>query len=303
MSDQRYRLVVIVLLVLIHLAALLQFDLATDSLAIPPQWRLQVFFLVGLSLAVSVVIPFARRHGAVWVLLAVEATALVIAGMPMGPAMTVESCLLVALVLTASTFTARWPGTVFSAGVLALELLLQTPMDIAGTRLAAPSGPALLSFGLSGAFVIAICHLASLFREQNRRSERVRVMLDESTLQLAQTNMELQEHAVLSQQRAAESERRRLAREVHDVLAYTLTSLIMMMEAAIDLDTASWRRFAVAEARRIMAAFAIPPDQLKDIIVYGFKRSFYYHPYPQKRKWVRKIIDYYEALEKRFGVA
>ena len=31
------------------------------------------------------------------------------------------------------------------------------------------------------------------------------------------------------------------------------------MEAAIDLDTASWRRFAVAEARRIMAAFAIPP--------------------------------------------
>ena len=31
------------------------------------------------------------------------------------------------------------------------------------------------------------------------------------------------------------------------------------MEAAIDLDTASWRRFAAAEARRIMAAFAIPP--------------------------------------------
>jgi len=49
--------------------------------------------------------------------------------------------------------------------------------------------------------------------------------------------------------------------------------------------------------------FTIPPDQLKDIIVYGFKRSFYYHPYPQKRKWVRKVIDYYESLEKRFGIA
>ena len=31
------------------------------------------------------------------------------------------------------------------------------------------------------------------------------------------------------------------------------------MEAAIDLDAASWRRFAAAEARRIMAAFGIPP--------------------------------------------
>jgi adenosine deaminase len=47
--------------------------------------------------------------------------------------------------------------------------------------------------------------------------------------------------------------------------------------------------------------FAIGPDQLKDIIAYGFKRSFYYHPYPMKRKWVRQVIDYYEALEKRFA--
>jgi adenosine deaminase len=49
--------------------------------------------------------------------------------------------------------------------------------------------------------------------------------------------------------------------------------------------------------------FTIPPDQLKDIIAYGFKRSFYYHPYIMKRKWVRQMIDYYEKLEKQFGVA
>jgi adenosine deaminase len=49
--------------------------------------------------------------------------------------------------------------------------------------------------------------------------------------------------------------------------------------------------------------FTIPPDQLKDIIIYGFKRSFSYQPYTQKRKWVRQVIDWYEALEKRHGVA
>jgi adenosine deaminase len=49
--------------------------------------------------------------------------------------------------------------------------------------------------------------------------------------------------------------------------------------------------------------FDIGPDQLKDIIAYGFKRSFFYHPYPMKRKWVRQIIDWYETLEKRFKVA
>jgi adenosine deaminase len=48
--------------------------------------------------------------------------------------------------------------------------------------------------------------------------------------------------------------------------------------------------------------FSIPPDQLKDIIIYGFKRSFYYRPYTEKRKWVRQVIDYYEKLEKQFGI-
>jgi adenosine deaminase len=49
--------------------------------------------------------------------------------------------------------------------------------------------------------------------------------------------------------------------------------------------------------------FDVPPDQLKDIIIYGFKRSFFYLPYPEKRKYVRRMIDYYEKLEAKFGVA
>ncbi len=52
-----------------------------------------------------------------------------------------------------------------------------------------------------------------------------------------------------------------------------------------------------------LRSFDIPPDQLKDIIIYGFKRSFFYLPYPEKRRYVRRMIDYYEKLEKEHGVA
>ncbi len=52
-----------------------------------------------------------------------------------------------------------------------------------------------------------------------------------------------------------------------------------------------------------LQSFDIPPDQLKDIIIYGFKRSFSYLPYPEKRKYVRRMIDYYEKLEKEYGVS
>jgi adenosine deaminase len=56
------------------------------------------------------------------------------------------------------------------------------------------------------------------------------------------------------------------------------------------------------ELKLALAAFDIPPDQLKDIIIYGFKRSFCHLPYPEKRKYVRRVIEYYERLEREHGV-
>ncbi|MBN1283536.1 MAG: adenosine deaminase family protein [Proteobacteria bacterium] len=44
--------------------------------------------------------------------------------------------------------------------------------------------------------------------------------------------------------------------------------------------------------------FEIAPKALKDLIVYGFKRSFYPADYRAKRSYVRSVIDYYEKLEK-----
>jgi adenosine deaminase len=49
-------------------------------------------------------------------------------------------------------------------------------------------------------------------------------------------------------------------------------------------------------------AFQLERRELKDIIIYGFKRSFFPGSYIEKREYVRSIIDHYEAAEKRhFG--
>lgn len=42
--------------------------------------------------------------------------------------------------------------------------------------------------------------------------------------------------------------------------------------------------------------FRIPSKQLKDMLIYGFKRCFFPDTYSNKRKYVRRCIDYYERL-------
>jgi len=56
------------------------------------------------------------------------------------------------------------------------------------------------------------------------------------------------------------------------------------------------------EILKIVTAFQVTPDILRDMIIYGFKRSFSPLPYVQKRAYVRRIIDYYQKIEGQFGI-
>jgi adenosine deaminase len=73
------------------------------------------------------------------------------------------------------------------------------------------------------------------------------------------------------------------------------------LSTAICTDNRTVSRTTVTrELQLAMEACQMDLRELKSIIIYGFKRSFFPGSYMSKRGYVRQIIDYYETIEKRF---
>ena len=50
------------------------------------------------------------------------------------------------------------------------------------------------------------------------------------------------------------------------------------------------------EIARAEEVFDLTPREIKDMLIYGFKRSFYPGSYLEKRAYVRKIIDFADKV-------
>ncbi|MEN8223308.1 MAG: adenosine deaminase family protein [Acidobacteriota bacterium] len=56
------------------------------------------------------------------------------------------------------------------------------------------------------------------------------------------------------------------------------------------------------EIYKAVKTFDISHKELRDIVVYGFKRSFFPGSYLRKRRYVRTVLNYYDEIEKKFGI-
>lgn len=54
------------------------------------------------------------------------------------------------------------------------------------------------------------------------------------------------------------------------------------------------------EILKAVRTFGITPRELKNFIIYGFKRSFFPGTYLKKREYTHQIIEYYEKIEKQY---
>jgi len=74
-------------------------------------------------------------------------------------------------------------------------------------------------------------------------------------------------------------------------------SLSICTDNRLFSDTTVSREFQLA-----VDHFDIPVKQLKDIVAYGFKKSFYPGQYVEKRNWAKNVMLYFDQVAKKHGM-
>ncbi len=145
-----------------------------------------------------------------------------------------EQLLLVTMMLFEIAIYEKWPkNSIFSAATIGIIFLSMIASQfLFGHEIDYDNF--VISFGMSvisSVTIIAMVH----YREKLVESEHDNGRLHEALKQLTKTNLEYQDYAIDIEESATEHERNRITRDIHDVVGYTLTNTIMMMEAATDM--------------------------------------------------------------------
>lgn len=149
-----------------------------------------------------------------------------------GPETAVLGPAAAATVLAAALVLPTWAalaGAAALAGILAGALQPHTAWGRELPGAGASDGFVLLALGLP---VLCAGLLLRRLADGAARIAEDRNRLDEAYRRLADANLDFQTYALFAREEAMDLERRRLAGELHDIIGYTLTNLIMLIQAA-----------------------------------------------------------------------
>jgi signal transduction histidine kinase len=227
--------ILILAIALGYAVAILQYELYRPLFVLANEWSSQFYILLLISALLSMWLLFVRHLLAICAILALRLTATVILGYPLAVNPWIEFTLFLLLVLEIATNLDWRAAAPASAAALTVLLIFQRDANVFGERVAAPPVHTLLTFAMYGLGAVLAAVLIRMTLD-TRASDRAQIeQLKQTVKQLSNANLGVLKHASVVEERSKANERKRVTAEIHDTIVYTLTNLIMMMEAARDL--------------------------------------------------------------------
>ena len=226
-----------------HLVAFFQMTLAIQLIALSLGFKAQFLFFLLLSLGASVVMFLNNSRIAFRIMLILRLIGILFLSYLVYPYSGVQLSLFMALLLEIAIYEPYYLNVELSAFCLILVLTVQYAIGRGFNAASRDFYRDLLSFALYTSVVILPACLITRYREEKIIREREVGRLSTAVTRLTNASTGFMEYASAVEERSTISERHRIAGEIHDVVGYTMTNLMMMMEAAMDLAPTNPEKF------------------------------------------------------------
>lgn len=232
-----------------------------ESSSLPASWRGQALVLLVICAILAALVPWVRRRFGAGVLISAQWLLGLVLAYPLHPSVEVAAFFFVAVSIQAIFVLGR--GWMLALVLLELQVLFSFLPRVPVWERSVPSLPWDVLVYLE-AFGLGLIYLFQVVRDHRvvvAAHHTQRVELQKAVLDVLQLNREHQEFALQLRERSGAEERRRLSRDIHDILGYTLVNLQVVFEMALDQ--------AQAGQTRLLELLHQGLDQCKD----GLARS------------------------------
>ena len=218
-----------------HVAAVLQYVLDPVPASVAGDWLWQFLVLMGLSLLAAAASVLVRQTWPFLVTILLRLLVLLPSGYPLGGFAGVEHTLLLAVIFDLGICLSLPYGALLGASATLVVMLSQGDGNAWGQPLAGVAARQMVWMAATSVFAIVATTVIRYYGERSTRQEADIQRMEGVLAQLMTANLGFQRLAASVEQQSKEEERKRVTREIHDTVGYTLTNLMMMAEEAIDL--------------------------------------------------------------------
>ncbi|HUV09095.1 MAG TPA: histidine kinase [Spirochaetia bacterium] len=217
-----------------HTIALLQFNLLRFEFDEKYEWPAQFFFLLALSLVLSFLLVIKNSNFRIPLML-LRILTLVLISFPLGDAMEIKIILMTSLLIDINLLLPLPWDILLSLITISLFLLIQNPVLIFEQELAGASKIDFLLIVFYSGITIILTNIFQVYRRKVIAQQSHARRMDSAIAQLMKKNLQFQEHIYTVSHETIVKERKKISGEIHDIISYTLTNLLIILETVLAL--------------------------------------------------------------------
>ncbi len=229
-KDTRADLWTLAVSVSLQLVTVLQFHLMKSMILSSGLFTWQLHFIIAVSLAVTTlgfIVPAFRTAG-----LIIKLVLLFLISYPLGAYIWLSLIFLVSLLVEEGLNHTYPVNLIYMGGIIIYSLLLQQPRSAFYMSQPGPELHDRLLFISIALVVFFLLALVSAGRKQLEEERKLSAHLDRALNSISRANLDFQSYSTGLQLDTLVKERKRVSREIHDTVGYSLTNIRIMLEAA-----------------------------------------------------------------------